>query len=125
MDLSELQPTISKSKIIDCFGDLREPDCNRIFSLTAQRLMSSLEGRMSNLLEKIRTRDIEQVIFQAHQLKGSFSTMGSTELAFLCHELEHHAQDLSPLALEKAGQEIKALSLRFKVELERILVEFS
>jgi HPt (histidine-containing phosphotransfer) domain-containing protein len=119
----QTEKTISKEKIIDCFGDLKDPDSNRIFTMTSEKLLSSIDHRVRNLLDKIAEQDVESIAFQAHQLKGSFSTMGATELAFLCHELEHGTENLDQVAVKTTGERIAKLSLNFKKELEQIVRE--
>lgn len=121
METKSADAVLSIQQIQCCFGELSDPESARIFSTTAGQLLKALDGRLSHLKDVILEGDPDQIMFQAHQLKGSFSTMGSESLAALCDQLEHQAKTLTPEELWGFNKVIESQAQEFKTELNRIL----
>lgn len=112
------------SKIEDCFGDLDDPESIRILQVSGARMLNSLDERLNQLKIAAGSRDHESIIFQTHQLKGSFRTLGGMFLGDLCEQLEHKSIEMSDETLDFLMALIIEKSTQFKIELKTLLEDF-
>lgn len=76
-------------KQIDLLFGGRSNDLGRqVFLEFAEAFLSSIDGRMRTLSDSVTKRDQERITQMAHQLKGSYSTLGAEALTQACVQLE-------------------------------------
>ncbi|HJU45826.1 MAG TPA: Hpt domain-containing protein [Chitinophagaceae bacterium] len=79
--------------------------------------LETVPTRVQKLSEAVNTNNVEDIIFIAHTLKGSFRFIGSTHLANIIEKIEQEYKN------KKNGENIpgllsEALGIYTKVELE-------
>lgn len=108
---------ISKEKLELYFGDLNDVNTGILIRAYATKLNENIDQRINNMELAIKEKRADGVVFSAHQLRGSFNTMGCPYLAGICEILEKTAHQGDWPYLEKCGTMIRQLSGNFKREL--------
>jgi CheY-like chemotaxis protein len=84
-----------------------------------RRALDSLPGKIADLAESLRQRDVPRLASTAHTVKGICQNIGATDLADLCDEVASHARGgrdqeaaQALTRIEAAGREVLAVATR-------------
>lgn len=112
---------ISKEKLELYFGDLNDVNTTILIRAYATKLNENIDQRINNLELAIKEKRADGVVFSAHQLRGSFNTMGCPYIAGICEVLEKTATQGDWPNLEKCGSMVRSLTGDFKRELSEFI----
>lgn len=96
----------------------------KVFSEFGEVFIGSVDTRIGQLTEALKNSDFKQVQHMAHQLRGSFRTLGAHPLADNCQLIEDHCKkEASPNGqfIAPIEESIRTAIPRLKNELKQYL----
>lgn len=116
--LSEKNQELDTSFYTKYFGGDVSPGAKQVCLRGGERFLSQLDERVRSLQDALDQKNIKTFVHFAHQLKGSFLTMGGTRLVDIFEQLEDNAEQTDFKLKQRLLDEAKNRVEIYKFELE-------
>ena len=103
------------------FGGDATPGARIACKKGAEKFLSQVDSRMKNLQEALDNKNTKTITHFAHQLKGSFSTLGGEHLTKIFEKLEDIAPDADEKIKQTLMNEARVRVGTYKEELEEFV----
>ena len=119
---TDAELSIFNDRVIeDLYGGDSFPGAKKVYRECAKRFNETLEGRLGKLVAAIEAGSYKDICYGAHQLKGSFNSMGSPLMGHCCELLESSANAGNQLSCQSQFEKIEVLLPEFVKRLDQFL----